>query len=61
MGFIKEEARKLHARLPDEASCDDIMYEVYVCKKIDKGIKAANEGKLVSYEEVKKRFIKNEN
>jgi predicted transcriptional regulator len=26
-------------------------------KKIDEGIKAADEGRVVSYEEVKKRFL----
>jgi predicted transcriptional regulator len=56
MSVIKE-ARKLLDKLPDEASWDDVMYEMYVRKKIDEGIKAANEGKLISHEEVKKRFL----
>jgi len=56
MNLIKEEAKKLLDKLPDEISWDDIMYEMYVRNKIDKGIKAAEEGKLISHDEVKKRF-----
>ncbi len=57
MSIVKEEAKKLISNLPDEASWDDLMYEMYVRKKIDEGIKAADDGKLVSHEEVKKRFL----
>ena len=56
MSIVREEAKKLISDLPDEASWDDLMYEMYVRKKIDEGIKAADDGKLVSHEEVKKRF-----
>ena len=56
MATIKEEARKLLDRLSDEASWDDLMYEIYVRKKIAAGLKAAEEGRLVSHEEVKRRF-----
>ena len=57
MATVKEEARKLLERLPDEASWDDLMYEIYVQKKIDMGLKAAESGKLVPHEEVKRRLI----
>jgi predicted transcriptional regulator len=56
MNQVKEEAKKLLDKLPDEISWDDIMYEMYVRNKIDRGIQAADEGKLISHEEVKKRF-----
>jgi hypothetical protein len=58
MNQVKEEAKKLLDKLPDEISWDDIMYEMYVRNKIDRGLKAADEGKLVSHEDVKKRFSK---
>ena len=57
MATVKEEARKLLERLPDEAYWDDLMYEIYVQKKIDMGLKAAESGKLVPHEEVKRRLI----
>jgi len=56
MATIKEEARKLVDRLPDEASWDDLMYEVYVRKKIAAGLAAAEAGKLIPHEEVRRRL-----
>ena len=57
MSLVREEAKKLLDTLPDQASWDDIMYEMYVKKKIEEGLKAADEGKLISHEDVKKRFL----
>ena len=57
MSLVREEAKKLLDTLPDQASWDDIMYEMYVKKKIDEGLKAADEGKLISHEDVRKRFL----
>ena len=54
----KEEARKLLDNLPENATWDDIMYEIYVRKKIAAGIKAADEGRVIQHEEVKKRFLR---
>jgi len=56
MSIVKKEAKKMLNNLPEEASWDDLMYEMYVRKKIDEGIKAAEEGRILSHEEVKKRF-----
>ena len=56
MATVKEEARRLLDRLPNEASWDDLMYGIYVRKKIASGLKAAEEGKLIDHEEVKRRF-----
>jgi hypothetical protein len=57
MSSVKEEAKKLIDRLPDQVTWDDIMHEFYVKKKIATGIKAAEEDRIVSHEEVKKRFF----
>jgi predicted transcriptional regulator len=56
MSIIKEEAKKLIDRLPDQATWDDIMYEFYVKKKLSVALKAAEEGRVVSHDEVKKRL-----
>ena len=55
---IKEEAKKLIDNLPDDENLtwDDIMYEFYVRQKIELGLKAVDEGKVISHEEMKKRF-----
>ncbi len=43
---------------PEQATWDDIMYQLYVRKKIDKGLEAMEEGKAISHEEAKKRIFK---
>lgn len=57
MNLVKDEAKKLIEKLPDTATWDDIMYEMYVKKKIAAGLKAADEGRVVSHEDVKKRLL----
>lgn len=56
MSTTKEEAMQLISRLPEEVTWEDIMYRLYVKRKIEEGIKAADEGRTVSHEEVKKLF-----
>lgn len=57
MKSAKEEARDAITRLPDSATWDELMYELYVRRKIAEGVKAADEGRVVSHEEVKRRFL----
>ena len=57
MNIAKEEARKLIDKLPEQASWDDIMSEFYVKKKLEVALKAAEEGRVLPHEEVKKRFL----
>jgi len=57
MSVIKEEAKKLIDKLPEQATWDDIMYEFYVKKKLAIALKAAEEGRVVSHKEVKKRLL----
>jgi predicted transcriptional regulator len=57
MNIVKKEAKKLIDKLPDSATWDDIMYELYVKKKIAAGLEAAEEGRVVSHEEAKKRLL----
>jgi predicted transcriptional regulator len=61
MSTAKDEAIKTISKLPEEASWDEIMYKIYVRRKIDEGLKAAEEGRTVSHEEVKELFGLNEN
>jgi predicted transcriptional regulator len=58
MPTAKKQALEMVKKLPDKATWDDIMYGVYVRNKIEAGIQAADEGRVVSHEDVKKRFIK---
>ncbi len=56
MSIVKEEAKKLVELLPDDATWDDIMYQIYVRTKVEAGIAAAEAGRVVPHAEVKKRF-----
>lgn len=56
MNTIKKEAMKLLNGLPERATWDDIMYEFYVKKKLAVALKSAEEGRVISHKEVKKRF-----
>ncbi len=57
MSTIKESAKKIIDNLSEEATWDDLMYEIYVVQKVERGLKAIDEGKTIPIEEVKKRFL----
>jgi hypothetical protein len=57
MSSVKEEARKLIDQLPSEATWDDVMYELYIKKKLAVALKAADEGDVVAHDAVKKSVL----
>ena len=57
MGGVREEAQKLIDALPEETSWDDLIYQMYVRKKIARGIEAAEQGRVVPHDEAKKQFL----
>jgi predicted transcriptional regulator len=59
MQTAKQAARHLIEQVPDQASWDDIMYELYVKQKLEKGLKAVADGRTVSHEEAKRRLLGN--
>ena len=54
---VKEQARALVEDLPNDASWDDIMYQLYVRQKIALGIQAGKDGRVQSHEEVKRKLL----
>jgi hypothetical protein len=54
MSSVKEEARKLVDQLPNEATWDDLMYELYIKKKLAVALKAADVGDVVAHDAVEK-------
>jgi predicted transcriptional regulator len=52
---IKEQAIELIRTLPDDCTLEDIHYHLYVRAKVERGIKAIDEGRLVSQEEAEKK------
>lgn len=57
MQSVKEMARGLIERLPDTATFDDLMYELYVRQKIEAGLKDAAEGRVLSHEEIVRELL----
>ena len=57
MSIVKEEAKRLIDELPEHVTWDDIMYKLYVKKKLAVALKAAEDGHVISHEEVKKRLL----
>ncbi len=59
---LKEEVIALIKKLPEDTTIDDIMYHLYVKKKILAGLKSLDEGKGIPHEQVmenaKKRLQK---
>jgi hypothetical protein len=53
---VKEEARRLVDRLPEDATWEDIQYEVYVRQAIETGLKDSREGRTVSLADARRRF-----
>jgi hypothetical protein len=43
-------------QLPDEATWDDVMYRIYVRKKIEDGLQDVEDSKTISTSEVRKQF-----
>lgn len=57
MATAKQLAQQVLDHLSDQASWDDIMYELYVKQKIEAGLQAASEGKTVSHNDIKMRVL----
>lgn len=53
---IKEEARRLIDKLPENFTWDDLMYEIYVRQAIEAGLTDSEAGRVVSIEEVRAKF-----
>ena len=52
----KQATLDLVERLEDDVSFEDIIYELYVLEKIQRGMKDAEEGRVVSHEEAQQRL-----
>lgn len=57
MQTVKQSASELIDNLPDQATWDDVMYEIYVKQKLEEGLRDLNEGRVVSHEEVERRLL----
>ncbi len=53
---VREEAQRLVEQLPDDATWDDLLYQIYVRQSIEAGLADCRSGRLVSVDEVKRRL-----
>ena len=60
MSSAKEAARQLIDHLPEQATRDDIMYELYVKQKIEEGLADIEAGPTVPHEQVKAELLRDE-
>ena len=51
---VRREAIRLISALPDDADFEDIMYRLYVMKKVRLGQDAIKDGKAISSEQLRK-------
>ena len=56
MGTPRQAVLDLLKGLPEEVSFEDIQYHLYVLQKVHKGMKAEEEGRTLSQDEMEKRF-----
>jgi hypothetical protein len=56
MTNIKEEARKLIEKMPDDSTWDDLMHEIYVRKAIESGLADSQAGRTTRVETVRADF-----
>ncbi len=53
---LKEEARRLIEQLPEDATWEDLQYEIYVRQAIEAGLKDCREGRTLPVSEVRRRL-----
>lgn len=58
MNTAKDEVRKLLERLPNDASFEDIQYQVYLLDEIARGSDEIESGDGIEHEEAKRRLGK---
>lgn len=54
----KKLTEQLLKKLDESSTYDDIMYELYVMKKIEQGLKDVEEGRVLTHEQVKRELRK---
>lgn len=58
MQTAKQEVQDLLQEIPDDATLEDIQYHIYVKQKIAQGLADVRAGRVISQEEVEKRFAR---
>jgi len=54
--MIKEKAHTLIDQLPENATWDDLMYEIYVSESIEKGLEDSQAGRTKDVRDVREKY-----
>jgi len=57
MASAKEQVMAVLARLPDDCTVEDVLYELYVLDRVEQGMQAVEEGRVVSHDEAMARLL----
>jgi hypothetical protein len=57
MSTVRQEAITIFEGLSDQATWDDLMDRIYVRQKIERAIREADAGELISQEEIEREFL----
>lgn len=53
---VKQEAYQLLKKLPENATWDDLMYEIYVRQAIEAGLEDSKAGRTIDVRELRAKF-----
>ena len=54
--LLRDEAHRLVDQLPDDATWDDLLYQIYVHQSIEAGLADCRAGRVVPVAEVRRRL-----
>jgi len=54
--MAKDQAHQLIDKMPNNASWDDLIYEIYVREVIEEGLADSSAGKVLGVEELRKQY-----
>jgi predicted transcriptional regulator len=58
MSTVRESLLEIAARLPDQCTWDEVMYQIYVRQKVEEGLADVSEGRTVDHEAVFEELAK---
>lgn len=56
MSKVKQQALEVISALPDDCTYEDIQYHLYVREKVERGVQAIDERRVVSHAEAEQRI-----
>ena len=58
MQTVKERVKAVVKKLPNDCSMDEVIYELYVADRIERGLEAMKQGRTISQNQLKREIKK---